>query len=247
VGALIVATIGAVVFATVQMYKHWDEFKAYMSSSFMDAMRAVGGWFKELGTYLGGSFMDAVHGVGGWFHEFGSYMGGSFMDAVHGARDLLGSFWSDLEPAFASGINNIIGMLNTFLGGIEAIGNIVGNIPGLGFLGGHNSLIPMISQGVASSGVGSVGRSSLGTQRFHGGGLVPGAYGQEVLALLQGGERVIPKEHAGVGGGIGQVNVYNPTSNVDVVTAIDQQRWLARMSRRGIGAPASWPLTMAGA
>jgi hypothetical protein len=50
-------------------------------------------------------------------------------------------------------------------------------------------------------------------QRFHSGGVVPGAPGSDVLAMLQAGERVIPRSGAAAGG---SVNYYSIA-----VTAID--------------------------
>lgn len=69
-----------------------------------------------------------------------------------------------------------------------------------------------------------------------------------ILTVVPGGAAAGGTPSGGIASGsIGQIVVNNPASNVDVVTAIAQQQWLDRMSRRGIGAPASWPLTLAGA
>ena len=56
--------------------------------------------------------------------------------------------------------------------------------------------------------------SALGTvPSFHDGGMVPGRRGQEILALLEGGERVIPAGGGGQGGDI--TVVQNVTGDVD--------------------------------
>ena len=51
---------------------------------------------------------------------------------------------------------------------------------------------------------------------MHSGGIVPGVAGSDVLAILQAGERVIPRSAAANGVGTGSVNSYSI-----VVTAID--------------------------
>lgn len=110
-GGLITVTLAAVGFAVVSMYKNWDEFKTYISSSFMDTMRNVGGWFKEFGTYIGGSFMDAVHAVGGWFSDFGSYISGSFM----GAMDAAGGWFRDFGTYIGTSFMSAMGAIGTFV------------------------------------------------------------------------------------------------------------------------------------
>lgn len=103
--------IAGISFAVIEMYQHWDEFKTYISGSFMTAMRAVGGWFKEFGTYLGSSFMDAVHAVGGWFSDFGSYISGSFM----GAMDAVGGWFRDFGTYIGTSFMSAMGAIGTFV------------------------------------------------------------------------------------------------------------------------------------
>jgi TP901 family phage tail tape measure protein len=461
-GGLIVATIAAVGFAVVEMYQHWDEFKTYISSSFMDAMRAVGGWFREFGTYIGGSFMDAVRAVGSWFSDLGGYLSGSFMAAAHSVGDWFSAFGSYISSSFMDALHAVerfasaipgavshaiavliyrelpqipyqigyvlglalglvmkfgsalvawasvepgkwiwrfihwTGTIQTALSYIftdalgrfarwgvdmvaragkagsdvvSAIGNWFRQLPGTVWQGLVDAYTHMLAWGqmakdwawnTGSAVVGAIGQwfhdlpgtiwadllriasdiGNWGSQLAKGGGDagssfvtsvwnwvkdLPGKFlqlGKDVVTgLLNGIESMSGQMLSTIGGflsgllngankalgigspsrvfaqqigkpiaqgialgitdntsvvqsalgriltvvpgggttagstvaaghsgsGIGTVNVYNPTSNVDVVTAIDQQRWLERMSRRGIGAPPSWPLTMAGA
>jgi TP901 family phage tail tape measure protein len=157
-------------------------------------------------------------------------------------RDFLGRVWDGIKGDAAAVwtfiwegiikpvVNFIVGAINSLLDGVNAFlglgESVLSNIPGLGGLKGK--IIPHVPT-------------------LHAGGTVPGAWGQEVLIKALAGERVLSlgETAGGGGGGVGTVNVYHPTANVDVVSAIDRELWLRRMRQRGVGVPAGWPTTMA--
>jgi hypothetical protein len=90
---------------------------------------------------------------------------------------------------------------------------------------GWNSLtfsMPSIDLGP----LGKVGGFTIGTPNIpylHSGGIVPGAPGSDVLAVLQAGERVVPRSRAGEAGqqviNVGGISVYGVGSDVSASAA----------------------------
>jgi TP901 family phage tail tape measure protein len=161
------------------------------------------------------------------FNRIRTFLGNIWRSIQGDAAQAWNFLWSNvIRPVLnfiIGGINELTGGINAFLGMGESV---LSRIPGLGGLSGK--LIPKIPM-------------------LAGGGAVT-ATG---LALVHAGEVVLNPAQAtaiqsGAGGGttIGAVNVYNPASNVDVTTAINQQQWLARMQSRGV-TPLDWPISMA--
>ncbi|MHB8488473.1 MAG: hypothetical protein ACYDCS_04160 [Candidatus Dormibacteria bacterium] len=116
------------------------------------------------------------------------------------------------------------------------------------------SSIPSSSASIASS-LASLHKSIPGSVKQTGGGLgysraLGGKIYEDVVGVgLKTGRRWNFHQNETVhaagepqGGDVTHVNVFNPHSTVDVTQAIDQQKWLQRMARRGAH-PSAWPAT----
>ncbi len=126
VPALIALAIGAVTFAVIEMYQHWDEFKSYISGTFMDAMNKVGRFFLGLGHFLGGAFMGGVTALGRGFSMFGNYMGGSFM----GAMDKVGGFFHEFGTYIGSSFMDAMNKVGRFFLALPGMaGDAISAIP----------------------------------------------------------------------------------------------------------------------
>lgn len=135
------------------------------------------------------TFRDIVIGV---FNAVSSFITSSFgaaMDWVRGAIDNMVGWFSAL-PGRIGGFFRAVGdgIRNAFSGAFSGIKSLWNNT-----VGRINFTIP--------SWVPLIGGRSFGMPRFHTGGVVPGTQGQEMMAILQAGERVIPRGQAAGGGG----------------------------------------------
>ena len=130
-------------------------------------------------------------------------MVGIFVDIIEGVLDILiGLFTGDWERAssgivavFMGLIKGIVRLIDFYL--IDPLNDILRTIKDIEILGATPfswiSEIPTLSN----------------LMKFHQGGVVPGRPGQEVVALLQAGERVIPANKASSMGNIQiTVNLY---------------------------------------
>lgn len=84
--------------------------------------------------------------------------------------------------SFLSGVKDTL--LSPFRAGVDAIKNLWNNT-----IGGFGFTLP-----------GFLGGGEINIPRLHQGGIVPGAPGTETLAMLQAGERVVPRGQASAGG-----------------------------------------------
>lgn len=129
-------------------------------------------FFGGLGAFV---TMIASNVVSGWNRVM------AFFSALPGAVGrALGALGGIISSTFKGGLNLAISLLNW---GIDKINGLIGGINTIGgFVGISIPSIPHIP-------------------RFHSGGLVPGVGRQETVAVLQAGERVIPRSGSAPGGG----------------------------------------------
>lgn len=102
------------------------------------------------------------------------------------------SFVRSIPGKFRSGMSRLAGVITApFRAGFNAVARLWNNT--VGQL--HFSIPSWVP------GIGGKGWSAPTLPTFHGGGIVPGPRGAEVLGVLQGGERVLPLGSEGAGGG----------------------------------------------
>ncbi len=129
-------------------------------------------------------------------------------------RDGVNAAFSAIGAGVSGAVNWVVGIWNGavgFFGG--SVGRIIGFFSGIGsgirnaFSGAFNFIRSLWNSTVGRirftipSWVPVIGGSSFGFPTFHTGGTVPGVAGQEVMAILQAGEKVVPR--TGQGGGMG--------------------------------------------
>lgn len=121
------------------------------------------GWFGGLRSFFTGTVAPFLSGIVSWFWAAGAFAANAFT----------GTF-SALKDGVRAVLNFIVDRLNAFASGLNAIAGAFNRVAGL--IPGAPKLptIPAIP-------------------RLHTGGVVPGTPGQEVLTVLEAGERVIPR------------------------------------------------------
>lgn len=111
----------------------------------------------------------------------------------------LGGMWNGIWTGFRSVINSVIRAWNSLKFTVPSI-----DLPGIGTVGGF-----------------TIGTPNIGY--LHTGGIVPGVPGQNVHAILQAGERVLPRTESGKGGGgvtvVVNGNVYGGPVGLDALAA----------------------------
>lgn len=120
-----------------------------------------------------------VGDVVGWIVDKWNWAVAVFRIIASNIGGFFSHIWDGLTNGAKYAINWVIDMLNH---AIDALNFLV---RGLNYVPGVN--IPMIGH----------------IPKFHTGGVVPGTQGQEMIATLQAGERVIPRTQAADGGGGG--------------------------------------------
>jgi hypothetical protein len=207
-GANITAAIGTA-FAFVQetignalavVQGIWDTFAALFAGDWSAVWEGVQAVFAAIWDQIRNVF-DTITGLIG--------------NALDAFGKLVGDAWDGILKTIGDGIATFVGFFTDLPGQIgKAVGGLFDGIPdafrralnwvigiwnGLGFTLGPFNLGPL----------GTIGPWSLGTPDlpyFHQGGVVPGAAGSDVLAVLQAGERVIPRGGGGGGTLVIEVN-----------------------------------------
>lgn len=176
----VVIGIIALIAVIVLMVTHWDTVKEVVTTVvnwIVDKWNWVVDQVKGIATAIWTWITDKVGGAWRWVQDRAL----DFYNWITGLPgrigNALGSLGGFIGNAFKAGINAAIGWLNW---GIDKINGLIYGINVINPFGD----IPYIPH----------------IPRFHTGGLVPGTQGSEMLAVLQAGERVIPKGQAGGGG-----------------------------------------------
>lgn len=120
-------------------------------------------------------------------YQVGSAVADGLATAFTTASNIVNSVWSGIGSVIRGALNIIIGAINAVIRGWNSLKLTVPTIDlgPLGTFGGFTIGTPDISQ----------------LPYLHAGGIVPGAPGSDVMAILQAGERVIPAAEANSGGG----------------------------------------------
>lgn len=151
-------------------------------------LQQVPGWigdaFAAVGEWISAPFRDAWQ----WVRDT-AQQGWDFIRQIPGwVGDAFASVASFISAPFRSAFNFVADAWN------NTIGRLSWTVPGwVPFIGGNTISVPKLP-------------------RFHTGGVVPGTPGQEVMALLQAGERVIPRGGDSRGGGAAEVRFTGNTN-----------------------------------
>lgn len=138
-------------------------------------------WFQELWHAAWGGIKTAALAVGTWFRDtlWTKWIKGTFETVVGYIEGLPGRFakigahlWDWITSGLKGALNGVITLLND---GIDAVNAITGGLSDAWTWAGIPG-IPAIPH----------------IPKLHSGGIVPGAPGQESLAILMAGERVTP-------------------------------------------------------
>lgn len=154
-----------------------------------DAAAAVGSWFRDTlwGVYIKGTWDGIVAGVM-WLKDMVVFQFTALKDAVlqiwgyiTGLPQKLGDAFSKITDyitrPFRTAFNYVVDAWN------NTIGRLSWSVPDwVPFIGGNSISAPRLP-------------------KYHTGGIVPGVFGAETLAVLQAGEQVIPAGGGGDGGG----------------------------------------------
>ena len=167
---------------------------------------AIGATIKAMWDAVTGFFMDAMKAILSFvvsnflsiknaFSSFGEAAASVWSDTWNGISSIVTNAFDGIKNTVKGAINWIIDKLNYFIDQANNVTGIFANI-------GVN--VPKINQ----------------IPRFSAGGIVPGALGEATLAVLHGGEKVIPAAGlsmagAGAGGGI-TINITGNTISKDL-------------------------------
>jgi TP901 family phage tail tape measure protein len=203
------------------------------------ALNAVVGFFVALPGRVGGALSGVIGAIVAWGSQLvstGSQSANNFVNTVTSkAQSLPGAFMrlaGDVLNGFLQGLKagsaDFFGAVGSFfMGVVDGVKKAMGiSSPSRLFAEQVGAPIALgIAQGITDN-LGAVQRS----------------LGQ--LASVTATPLAAYGSMSGPGGStVGTVIVNNPTSNVDVLTAISQQQWLARMQQRGV-TPLAYPVTM---
>lgn len=178
-------------------------------------------WFQDVWKWAWGGIKDAAAAVGRWFRDtlwrdwiLGAWNG--ILDAGKSAWRWLSALPGKLGDAF-SGIGDTISA--PFRAAFNAISRA------------WNSTVGQLSWSVPGW-VPAIGGNTIAAPKlpvFHYGGIMPGAPGQEGLAILEGGERITPANQVSQGAGIGPDDLRMPSgAGLDAMFLT----WLQGLMRR---------------
>lgn len=176
-------------------------------------------FFKDLWSDVWG-FMK---GVGNWFaHEFPDAIGAGFHSVVNFGEGAL-TWFKNLGPNVGKALSNVAGfLLSPFKGAFNGIADLWNST-----VGKVHFTIPSWVPIIAGD---SFGFPQM--PKFHKGGTVPGMPGQEVLAILQAGEKITPADQSGqTGNATYNISVNGVEELAELLEFLDSLR---NNSRRGL-------------
>ncbi len=232
-----------------------DEFHAIATgvAAFVDFFKAI---WKRWGdgitnvvtgvwTFISGYIQSSLEIIRGIIKIFTSLIHGDWSGVWDGMKQVFGGFW-DYIVSTLSGIGQII--VGVFQGIWDTIGGIIS-----GFFDFGKQIVQAIIDGITSLAgdvggaiknvINSIPGASIITSHIPGfaaGGVVPGAIGAPQLAVVHGGERVIPVSGNGGGAGSGSVVINisvaggNPRDTINQL-ALELRRGGARELQRALG------------
>lgn len=204
-------------------------------------------WLRLLPTSVTGFITRAVKFLGDFFNNTVPRMLtvlSRVMSGVwRGIGNTISRIWNGVVGSVRRGVNSIIGMLNSIVNKINAViraFNRIPLIPNIPTLPGVPTIPTPPSRPIfsppPSMPIGPFGPGSGSPITLAHGGPVPGARGQPVMAVVHGGERVIPEGQVGQGQAI---HIYIGDRKVDTVVLDSLGRIMKRsgVSPRSLSSP----------
>ena len=160
-----------------------------------DVIGTIIGWIADRWHYVAAAIGIAVNIIKGYINLW--------IAAFNLIKDAATAVWSWVTDKFNAIVSVIAGVVNSIRGHVSSIVNAI-KAPLNAVIGAWNNLAFTMPQISIPDWVPVVGGQSWGGFRvdfpniplLHGGGIVPGRAGSDVLAILQAGEMVIPRAAA---------------------------------------------------
>src|SRR5690606_206817 len=130
------------------------------------AVGAKMGWLKDLWKTVTNGIASAAKWVGGKVASAWEWCGDRVKKVWNGTGDFCDGLWDGITSGIKAAVNAIISVINTVIDGINILIKGANHLPGVD--------------------IGLIGK----IPKLHTGGTVPGAPGQEVMTVLQAGEKV---------------------------------------------------------
>lgn len=211
--------------------------------------------FENVSAALGQKLLPIMSAAFGFINDVG-------IPALMWLIDTLGAVWTKIQPvvsiimgAWMNAWKTIISIVGTVIGKLGDVIRFVERMPGrianaargmwdgitTAFKNALNTIIRAwnnLGFTIGPIDLGPLGRHgpwTIGTPNlpyFHAGGVVPGVPGTDQLAMLQAGERVLPRSRAGSGAGI-VINFNGPVFGDDIF--IDEFTRKVAMRLRTVG------------
>lgn len=192
--------------AWLEMLKGFDSFIRQVS----DMGAAKAGWDDFVSSFDGG-IADMSGGVSGLIGQLAVDFVKSLWDAKSSTATNIGEMivnFAGVSPAVQAALSGIPGIFDSIFS--TAVGFVKHQIQMA--IDAVNGLIHLINN---IPGVNIPSIPSL--PKHHSGGIVAGGAGQEVMTMLQAGERVIPRNYAGDSGGGGTLQVSGTGGLADLI------------------------------
>lgn len=203
---LLAIITGPIGLAALMVIRHWNTIKQGAVTAFTDVKNfirtvvgAIVGFFQAMpGRVIGfvTSIPGRISGLAGRFLLAGAHIGGQVFDGLKNAFSDVVGFFTGIGGSIIHAIVQGIESAGSAIG--SAISGIISHIPGAGVI--KNALHAIHIPGFAF------------------GGTVPGPTGAPMLAVVHGGERIIPTAHAhaAAAGGVTYL-----TQNITISTKAD--------------------------
>lgn len=226
----------AVVTDVVNFIKeHWQLLLAIFLGPLGIVVGFVVSHFQQIKNIAVGVFNDikaVISDVTGFFGRAFQIAADAVGAVFHGITTTISNVWNGLVALIKVPINGIIGGLDWLIDKINGIQIHISVGPVKFDWDGLNlPKIPKLAAGATLNGATLAVLGEAGKEHA-----VPDLAMNELL------QRAAEYGAGANGSGGTNVVVNNPHSDVDVITAMERQRWLDRMSQRGIGAGANWPM-----
>ena len=204
---LVAILVGPIGIAGLLIFKHFDAIKSAAKTAF----NAVVGFVKA----LPGRLLGYLSNLGGAGVKLGAAILNGLVNGLGGAIGKVADIGKAIANTAIKFMNIVIG---DFRSGIRALANALANvnIPGIGrAFDAASSLLNNVASGIPS------------IPHFDQGGLVQGALGQPVLAVVHGGERVLTPGQQQMGGGHVIINM---PAGIDPEAVVRAQRRYNRLN-----------------
>lgn len=204
IGVAIAALVGGIIWAI----RHWDEITAAVGR-FTDylvgvAQGAIGGFTTAVSGFFGGmrdAVMGTVNDVVGFFTELPGRLAGLAGKILGAATDI----GRGIKDGIVGGIKEIAGDIKEIA---DSVGNALRGAMNQTLRWAHDNIRISIP-GFDPPGPGSIPGFdwNFPLMQFDTGGVVPGPRGMAQLAMVHGGETILPTHKQGFGGGEFHVHV----------------------------------------